>query len=353
MTEQLDAASGTVIVRDFAHREWRVIAHVRDGEVADPPYQASLPLSVSLPFGAEAAIVRPDHKWKPIYFDVGAHARVEWPGMVEHHRREEDASLLVLPLLFGEREVGFVVLSFRPNVPDRFPRTEVLVALAQGATVAIELARRADSARDVAVLAERNRIGQEIHDGLAQAFTGILMQLGAAEERAADDRSVLLSRIRDLAREGLAEARRSVMALRPEQTRRNGLELALRQLAERSTVPGRMTSRFQGGGFATGLAPEQEHELLRIAQEAVSNAVRHGRPKTVRIAMMDEQTHWVLSVTDDGCGLEQPPELSVQEGFGLASMRERATAIGGEWQIESQRGEGTRVSVRLPKGTPP
>jgi signal transduction histidine kinase len=350
MTEQLDAVSGAVIVRDLAQREWRVVAHVRQGHVEVPPYAASLPLTVTHPFGEGAAAMRPDQKWKPIYFEVGAGMPIEWPGMVEHHRRAGDASLLVLPLLFGQRQVGFLVLSFLPNIPDRFPRTEVLVGLAQGATVAIELARRADYARDAAVLAERNRIGQEIHDGLAQAFTGILMQIGAAEELAADDsRSALLARIRDLARDGLAEARRSVMALRPDQTRRNGLEIALRQLAERSTVPGRLVSSFEGGGLTTGLPPEHEHELLRIAQEAVSNAVRHGRPETVRIAMSDEQTHWVLSVTDDGCGLEQTPEASAQEGFGLMSMRERATAIGGEWYIESQWGAGTRVSVRLPK----
>ena len=355
VTDQLDAASGAVIVRDLAHREWRVIAHVRDGQVEVPPYRASLPLTVSLPFGADAATVRPDQKWQPIYFDLGQDVQIEWPGMIEHHRSEGDVGLLVLPLLFGQRAVGFMTLSFRPHVPDRLPRSEVLVALAQGATVAIELARLADSAKDAAVLAERNRIGQEIHDGLAQAFTGILMQLGAAEELDAvadGSRSVLLTRIRDIARDGLAEARRSVMALRPEQTRRNGLELALRQLAERSTVPGRVTSSFEGGGLTTGLPPEHQHELLRIAQEAVSNAVRHGRPETVRIAMTDEQTHWVLSVADDGCGLQQAPELSAQEGFGLTSMRERAVAIGGEWHIESRWGAGTRVSVRLPKRNP-
>ncbi|HEX5046467.1 MAG TPA: GAF domain-containing sensor histidine kinase [Gammaproteobacteria bacterium] len=353
MTRYVGAVTGTVIMRDAERREWRVIAHVRDGHVEPPPYPASLPLTVALPFGVDAAAVHADGKSRPIYFDLTRDDCIEWPGMAEHHRREGHAGLLVLPLLFGQRTVGIMALSFRPNVPDRLPRTEELVGLAQGATVAIELARLATSSRDAAVLAERNRIGQEIHDGLAQVFTGILMQLGAAEEldAAASEafRPQLLARIRDLAREGLAEARRSVMALRPEQTRRNGLELALRQLAARSTVPGRMTSTFEGGGLATGLPPEHEHELLRIAQEAVSNAVRHGKPQTVRLAMLDEETHWVLSVADDGCGLQQPPELSAQEGFGLASMRERAHAIGGEWHIDSALGAGTRVSVRLPK----
>jgi signal transduction histidine kinase len=201
---------------------------------------------------------------------------------------------------------------------------------------------------------ERTRIGQEIHDGLAQAFTGILMQLGAVEEfpsckKRNSELGVTLSRIRDLARDGLAEARRSVMALRLDQTRRAGLELALRQLAERSTVPNGVTCTFDGGGVITGLRPEHEHELLRIAQEAVSNAVRHARPRNVRIATTEEPSHWTMSIADDGVGMEQRPELYARQGFGLSSMRQRAGAIGGEWQIESQPGEGTRISVRMAK----
>jgi len=200
------------------------------------------------------------------------------------------------------------------------------------------------------------RIGQEIHDGLAQAFTGILLQLGAVEEfpscrKRGSELAVTLSRIRELARDGLAEARRSVMALRLDQTRRAGLEIALRQLAERSTVPGGVSCSFEGGGIETGLKPEHEHELLRIAQEAVSNAVRHARPRNVRITMTDqpEPGQWELAVADDGVGMEQSPELSARQGFGLSSMRQRAGAIGGDWQIESQPGRGTRVSVRMMK----
>ena len=97
-------------------------------------------------------------------------------------------------------------------------RSELLVALAQQATLAVQLTRLAYSAKEAAVLMERTRIGQEIHDGLAQAFTGILMQLGAVEEfpsckKNNSELALSLTRIRDLAREGLAEARRSVMAL--------------------------------------------------------------------------------------------------------------------------------------------
>src|SRR5262249_41448922 len=147
-----------------------------------------------------------------------------------------------------------------------------------------------------------------------------------------------LSRIRELARDGLAEARRSVMALRVDQTRRAGLELALRQLADRSTVPGGGTCTFDGVGGATGLEPEHAHELPRLPQEAVSNAVRHARPQQVHITMSDESSHWELAVADDGIGMQQDPERSAGEGFGLSSMRQRAGAIGGEWQINSAPG---------------
>jgi signal transduction histidine kinase len=259
----------------------------------------------------------------------------------------------MLPLVFGGRAVGFVGLGFPRSNPVNLERSELLIALAQQATLAIELTRLANSAKDTAVLVERNRIGQEIHDGLAQAFTGILMQLGAAEEFDAfagcSPVTTIFSRIRDLAREGLAEARRSVMAMRPDQTKRRGLEIALRQLAERSTVPGRVTCTFEGGGVVTGLAPEHEHELLRIAQEALSNAMRHAQPTAVRVSMTEDNLHWVLSVSDNGRGMNQKLETYAQRGFGLTSMRERAGAIGGQWQIESRPGEGTRVSVRLPK----
>jgi signal transduction histidine kinase len=226
---------------------------------------------------------------------------------------------------------------------------QLLVALAQQMTLAIVFKRLALAARDTAVLAERNRIGQEIHDGLAQAFVGILMQLGAAEGQL-DEAPLesVLTRIRDLARDGLSEARRSVLALKPAESRAGGLEFALRQLAERSTIVGRVSCTFEGGGVATKLAPEHEHELLRIAQEAVSNAVRHAQPLHVQIALGAETEFLQLSVTDDGCGMQELPELHAQQGFGLTNMRERAHAIGGEWQISSRLGAGTRIDVRVP-----
>jgi signal transduction histidine kinase len=346
-TRQFNAASGSVIVSKDSMQEWRILAHVRDGQLETPPFAMSVPFAGS-PF-TEVFGRSPE----PRYMNVERGNWEIWPGALQFHRREGYANVLIYPLVFGSRNVGFFILSFRHDAPE-VQHSELLVALAQQATLAVQLTRLAYSAKEAAVLVERTRIGQEIHDGLAQAFTGILMQLGAAEEfqpckRKNSELAGVLNRIRDLARDGLSEARRSVMALRLDQTRRAGLEIALRQLCERSTVPGRVTCTFEGGDFKTGLKPEHEHELLRIAQEAVSNAMRHARPSKVQITMSEEPAHWALSVADDGVGMEHHIEVYSGEGFGLTSMRQRAGAIGGEWQIDSKPGGGTRVTVRLPK----
>jgi signal transduction histidine kinase len=346
-TRQFDAASGSVIVSKDTLQEWRILAHVRDGQLDTPPFATSVPFAGS-PF-TEVFGRSPE----PRYMNIERGNWEIWPGALAFHRRENYSSVLIYPLVFGARNVGFFILSFRREAPE-VQHSELLVALAQQATLAVQLTRLAYSAKEAAVLVERTRIGQEIHDGLAQAFTGILMQLGAAEEfqpckKKNSELAGVLTRIRDLARDGLSEARRSVMALRLDQTRRAGLEIALRQLCDRSTIPGRVKCTFEGGDFATGLKPEHEHELLRIAQEALSNAVRHAHPSNVRITMADEPCHWALTVADDGVGMEQSVETYSGEGFGLTSMRQRAGAIGGQWQVESKPGEGTRVSVRLPK----
>ena len=349
-TRQFDAVSGAVVVLKDALQEWRIVAHVREGQLAEPQYATSVPVAGSV-FTARFAELR-----EPLYLNVSKQKSEIWPGVLALHRRLGALGTVVYPLVFGGRSVGFLVMSFQREAHE-VQRSELLVALAQQATLAVQLTRLAYSAKEAAVLMERTRIGQEIHDGLAQAFTGILLQLGAVEEfpscrKRGSELALTLSRVRELARDGLAEARRSVMALRLDQTRRAGLELALRQLCDRSTVPGGVTCTFDGGNLSTGLKPEHEHELLRIAQEAVSNAVRHARPHTVRITMTDDPdstVHWTLAVADDGVGMEQSPELSARQGFGLSSMRQRAGAIGGEWQIDSRPGHGTRISVRMTK----
>ena len=110
-----------------------------------------------------------------------------------------------------------------------------------------------------------------------------------------------------------------------------------------------LRKRLEGGTIDTGLPPEHEHELLRIAQEAVSNAVRHAHPKTVKIKLQEEANHIELTIIDDGIGMEEGPERCTNMGFGLENMSERAKAIGGVWTLVSKPGQGTCINVRVPK----
>jgi signal transduction histidine kinase len=341
----LGAGAATAIVTGYESDAWMLGGHVRDGHIEEAPFANTVP-AVSSAFVQQMAGLR-----QPMHIELLDEAVLpEWPEFFDFHRVEGHRSLYLLPLVFGERTLGVVALGFRVHEPLGSGLSELLVALGQQATLAMGMKRLMFSSRQTAVLAERNRLGREIHDGLAQAFTGILMQIGAAEEQVeGSPLASVLNRIRDIAREGLAEARRSVLALRPdEQPRPGGLELALRQLAERSTVADRIASSFQGGG-TTGLPPEHEHALLRIAQEAVINAVRHAQPRNIEIRLNSEADELLLCISDDGCGMQQLPELYAQQGFGLTNMRERAEAIGGRWRIDSSPGVGTSVSVHIPR----
>lgn len=341
-TRRLDAVAGAVVTLNMAGDEWRVAAFAHEGELQPPPFPATLANTVAM------QIEWRDSGRLPLYYDVDARPLKNWEGAHDYQLRHGHRSVYKMPLVFGEHIVGFITLCFRRVDPLTSEGIELLIALGQQATLAIGLKRLGIAAKNAAVLAERNRIGQEIHDGLAQAFTGILMQLGAVEESVeGSPLATVLTRIRDIAREGLSEARRSVLALRPAEQRPGGLSVALRQLAERSTVDGRLSCLFNGNEETTGLAPEREHELLRIAQEAVSNAVRHAQPRIIRIELTAGGDHLVMSVTDDGCGMD--PELHAQHGFGLTNMRERAQALGGEWRIVSHPEQGTSIQVRIPR----
>ncbi len=173
---QLDAAAGIVAVLDDTRKEWRVHAHVQDGQIGNKPNL------VLAPFTERALQELLSREGEPLLIDIERDTYFFPPSAIEYLRGHGHVSSFVLPLIFGGRTVGFILLGFGHRDPVNLQRGELLNALAQQATLAIELTRLGRSAQDAAVLVERNRIGQEIHDGLAQAFTGILMQLGAAEE---------------------------------------------------------------------------------------------------------------------------------------------------------------------------
>jgi len=215
-------------------------------------------------------------------------------------------------------------------------------------------------AREAGVVDERQRMAGEIHDTLAQGLTGIIAQLEAAELAADDEsrRSRHLSLAKSLARDSLAEARRSVQALRPQLLESARLPEALRQLAGQWTQTSGIPVRAEVDGEPTPLQPALEVVLFRAAQEALANIAKHsgaGRAG-MTLTYMDDQVS--LDVLDDGAGFDAHcPAGGAAEaeaargdgsGYGLAAMRRRLVQVGGRLEIESTPGDGTTVSASVP-----
>ncbi|TDB97566.1 sensor histidine kinase [Nonomuraea longispora] len=212
-------------------------------------------------------------------------------------------------------------------------------------------------ARDAGVQDERQRMAREIHDTLAQGFTGVISQLRAAEH-AGDDppgwrRHVAAAT--ELARESLSEARRSVHALRPEPLRSARLSEALAGVAERWSALHEIPVQVATTGTARPIRPEAETALLRIAQEALANVAKHARATRVGVTLSYLEHEAALDVRDDGGGFDPAgfggaagDPRADRGGFGLIAMRQRIESVSGSLQIESEPGTGTGISARVP-----
>jgi signal transduction histidine kinase len=257
---------------------------------------------------------------------------------------------LVIPLSLASQLIGSVTFRFSEDRQFRPEEIEIAQALASQASLAIQLTRLANGARQSAVLEERNRMAGEIHDSLAQSFVGISMQLDAAEAAASKAKSVRhIQRANELARFGLAEARRSVLSLRSS-VQPGGLVKAVQQLVERSNVPGVLRCELQSEDISDqSIPPQVQHELVRICQEAMSNAVRHARPTVITTTLRWTAPNLTLQVTDNGSGISGSC-LEQTAGFGMANMRARVEKLGGKLQIETGAGRGTSIIVTLQIG---
>ncbi len=207
--------------------------------------------------------------------------------------------------------------------------------------------------RDLAVLEERNRIAREIHDTLAQGFTGVVVQLEAVEqamEESPVEVSGHLGRAKSLARESLNEARRSVRALVPGALEQQTLDAVLKDEILRFEASGPEKASLRLSGEKRDLRPNIEAALLRICQESLANIRRHARATEVNVEFgADHESAW-LSVEDDGVGFDQDA-LKASDGFGgfgLIAMEQRARLLRGTLTVTGRQGQGTRVEARIP-----
>ena len=346
ITRHLGAASSVLRLRDFELNCLTVELVFQDGRVMTPT-EAKYPLGfLSTPLDERqlellkrpAAVLHLLENIPPI---PDAYRSV----LLELGVR----TLLVVPLNLATQLIGCLVFRFAEDREFRPEEIEIAQALESQAALAIQITRLAQAARQSAVLKERNRLAGEIHDALAQNFTAICMQLGVAKEELSSREGDALGRIQravELASQGLAEARRFAHKLRLSDD--SGLTTALQAIAERTSLPGRLRCDFRFDNLPEkNLPPKVQHELLRIAQEAIHNAVRHANPTTIAVALQWDAPNLRLQIKDNGSGVSLA-RLEKSEGFGLANMQERAAEIGGTFEIQTAVGHGTTIIVCVP-----
>ena len=267
----------------------------------------------------------------------------------EFSRYNGCGSIISTPLLLGSRTLGWMTVgnrgAFEPE--NQWWRVVLIEAVGRQAALALHHSRLVENnrleERRKAILEERNRLARDIHDNLAQGFAAILMQLQGAQRHDGSLSPSVAASIEtavELARRHLTEARRSVGALRPNVGNGEDIVTALKRLTDLNQ---------RAAGVPIDLQVEElprfgdgvEREIMAIAQEALTNAVRHSRARRITVRASTVQSVGLrLSVADDGRGIPREPTGS---GFGMTSMQERADRIGASLTIVTAPRNGTEV----------
>lgn len=267
--------------------------------------------------------------------------------------------LAAAPLAYKESIIG--ALGIASQDEPAFASTEVSLLQAIGDQIAIAvvnawLYRRS---REAATLEERNRVAREIHDTLAQGFTGIIIHLQTAERLHAQAPAEALQSLREahsLARLSLHEARRSVLNLRPGILENLTLDQALAQHVQQFAAETGLEATFHVKGYPSSLEVSTEHNLYRIAQEALTNVKRHAQARRVAVGLTFARHSVALTITDDGRGLDPARRqqlaanghgdlLDQSHGWGLRGIQERVSQIGGQVTFETPDGGGVQIKV--------
>ncbi|CEK14201.1 response regulator containing a CheY-like receiver domain and an HTH DNA-binding domain [Chthonomonas calidirosea] len=234
--------------------------------------------------------------------------------------------------------------------------------LADIATLGIAMSRLLEDQRRYATIQERTRLGREMHDTVARSLGALVLTLETAQSFLRQENTIetekLLNAALELTREALNDTRRAIEALSPPELETMTPAQVIAQELQALERAG-IATQFVISGNEIPLSKEQSLALLRIAQEALNNALRHSQASRVRVGLLYESEAIIMRIEDDGVGFDPtlPMAPNRQGGYGIFGMKERARALGGEVAIESTPGWGTQISVRLPyempSGLPP
>jgi signal transduction histidine kinase len=274
------------------------------------------------------------------------------PARVTKPRALNGVTLVVIPLVAGGQGFGDLIATYPNGLnPDR-SELEFLRAIADQSSLGLENARLIAAARDGAALEERHRLARELHDSVSQALYGIALGARTAKAQLLRDPQKVaepLDYVLQLAEAGLTEMRALIFELRPEALETEGLVVALRKQADAMRVRYKLN-------LETVIADEPEvslevkQALLRIAQEALHNTVKHAKATQVKLTLETSTSELMLEIMDDGLGFD--PTARFDGHLGQRSMRERAESIGARFDLQTAPGAGTRIRVQLPLEPP-
>ncbi|WP_416982970.1 GAF domain-containing sensor histidine kinase [Streptomyces sp. T028] len=297
--------------------------------------------------------------------DVRKDPRFEgWPSA-----HPDMSDFLGLPIRDGDEVIGalFLANKLRPvgGSPPHPPREkpeggcgfteedeDLLAILAQHAAIALTNARLYERSRELTIAEERSRLAHELHDAVAQKLFSLRLTAQAAAALVDRDPSRAkgeLQQVAALAAEAADELRAAVVELRPAALDEDGLVATLRtqvQVLDRAHTA-RVTFTSHG---VRALPAAQEEALLRVAQEALHNALRHSGAQHVDVTLHKRGPDTVLRVTDDGSGFDPSAIRRAGRHLGLVSMRDRASGVGGGLTVESAPGKGTTIEMEAPGG---
>ncbi|MBD2463580.1 GAF domain-containing protein [Oscillatoria sp. FACHB-1407] len=353
ITTQVQAAVGHIFLLNTDTKTLKLCLEIGDGQLywqarSDEPalFHSAFPADITPVFQYLC------EKRTLASLTAGELSGMAWPGTSEWFEREGFSEAVCLALIVGDQPVGLLGLAFHNKSVLKPEEAELIHALAHQVTLAIQMTHLADQAKQTAVLEERNRMAREIHDTIAQGLTGILIQLQAAEDvdlKDAGDRQAHVAQARHLAQASLAEARRSVQALRPQVLEDTNLAGALTRLMQNliTNTDVQVTCSIQGTLYA--LPPEVETNLLRIAQEAAHNTLKHAQASQIQMELSYQPNQVRLQMQDNGRGFDcNKCNEQGREGYGLISMQERSQQIGGSLTTASEIGKGTTVTIVVP-----
>jgi signal transduction histidine kinase len=265
-----------------------------------------------------------------------------------HHPRM--CSFLGVPIWSKGDVIGAFYLTDKEGAPGFDEGDQKLIELlAAHAAIAIENARLHELSRELAVAEERNRLARDLHDSMNQHLFGLVLNAEAALAMVRDDPAgaeAQLKQVKDLARSTMEELRTLIAGLRPPALEEDGLATTLRKQVDVLRRAHRSGIELSVDGDGR-LDPDHAREVLRIAQEALRNALQHADASTVQVRLTQRGTRLTLVVRDDGVGFDPAARSARSRRLGLTTMRERARAIGGTLRIETAPGAGTTVRLEV------